>query len=265
MKICKSADEPSKDLRKARHKMFEIQTSSKVENKDYYRHIEVITSKSAGYGKSYYIEKKCKERGLNYIQFPIGGEMKRQTIMRRLKELKLEKNGEKYGLHLDISDTKQIELFEDFLFSFLIQKFYSNNENIFCYEDNVKIFVEIQNGFLNLIEKFSLFKEFNIYNIDKLPDLELQEKENSFQDFKDMKKDNLNCNYLYKSDIQLVCNYLKNLKNISKNNIYFYNLIEKSHESIGENYYIDAKFINQEECRKLLDVYFKKIIRVIIK
>ena len=258
LKICKSADEPSKDLRKARHKMFEIQTSSKVENKDYYRHIEVITSKSAGYGKSYYIEKKCKERGLNYIQFPIGGEMKRQTIMRRLKELKLEKNGEKYGLHLDISDTKQIELFEDFLFSFLIQKFYSNNENIFCYEDNVKIFVEIQNGFLNLIEKFSLFKEFNIYNIDKLPDLELQEKENSFHDFKDMKKDNLNCNYLYKSDIQLVCNYLKNLKNISKNNIYFYNLIEKSHESIGENYYIDAKFINQEECRKLLDVYFKK-------
>ena len=45
LKLCKSADEPSKDLRKARHKMFEIQTSSKVENKDYYRHIEVITSK----------------------------------------------------------------------------------------------------------------------------------------------------------------------------------------------------------------------------
>jgi len=81
---------------------------------------------------------------------------------------------------LDISDTKQIELFEDFLFLFLIQNIYSKNENIFCYENKVTIFIEIQNGFLNLIEKFTLLKEFKIYNIDKLPDLELQENVNSY-------------------------------------------------------------------------------------
>ena len=274
LKICKSADEPSKDLRKQDNKINEIETSSKIENKDYYKNIEIITSNSAGFGKSYYIEKKCKEKKLNYIQFPIGGEMKRQTIMRRLKELNLEKNEKQYGLHLDVSDTKQIELFEDFLFSFLIQKFYSNNENIFCYEDNVKIYIEIQNGFLNLIEKFSLFKEFHIHNIDKLPELELQENENSFHDFEHMqkkdenstlsnieihkKKENLSYNYLYKSDIQLVCNYLKNLNIISQYNLFFYNLYEKSEENIGYDYYINAQYINQEECRKLLDSYFKK-------
>ena len=261
-------------MRKQDNKINEIETSSKIENKDYYKNIEIITSNSAGFGKSYYIEKKCKEKKLNYIQFPIGGEMKRQTIMRRLKELNLEKNEKQYGLHLDVSDTKQIELFEDFLFSFLIQKFYSNNENIFCYEDNVKIYIEIQNGFLNLIEKFSLFKEFHIHNIDKLPELELQENENSFHDFEHMqkkdenntlsnieihkKKENLSYNYLYKSDIQLVCNYLKNLNIISQYNLFFYNLYEKSEENIGYDYYINAQYINQEECRKLLDSYFKK-------
>ena len=95
--------------------------------------------------------------------------MKRQTIMRWLKELNLVKNNIKYGSYFDNSDTKQIELFEDFLFLFLIRNIYSNNENIFCYENKVTIFIEIKNGFLNLIEKFALVKEFKIYNIDKLP------------------------------------------------------------------------------------------------
>ena len=197
--------------------------------------------------------------------------MKRQTIMRRLKELNLKKTNCKYGLHLDFSDTKQNELFEDFIFSFLIQKFYSNNENIFCYEDNVQIFIEIQNGFLNLIEKFKLFKEFYIHKIEKLPELELQEDEKDFKDFEDMKYDKenninslfdiqlknekLNHKYLYQSDIQLVCNYLKNSGNISKKNIFFYNLNEKIK---GYNIYVDSKYLKQEECRQLLDKYNKK-------
>ena len=98
----------------------------------------------AGFGKTFYIQKQCKKEERIYIPFQIGGEVKRQTIMRRLKELKINKKYN-YGLHLDFSDTNQIELFEDFIFSFLIQKAYSNNEDIFCYEDNVKIYIEIHN------------------------------------------------------------------------------------------------------------------------
>ena len=41
--------------------------------------------------------------------------------MRKLKELNLYKDNI-YGLHLDFSDTKQKELFEDFIFTFLIKK-----------------------------------------------------------------------------------------------------------------------------------------------
>ena len=60
--------------------------------------------------------------------------------MRRLKELNLKSDkNSRHGLNLDFLDTKQIELIEYFLFSFLIQKLYSNNENIFCYENNINV------------------------------------------------------------------------------------------------------------------------------
>ena len=197
--------------------------------------------------------------------------------MRRLKELYLEKDSKQYGLHLDVSDTKQIELFEDFIFSFLIQRVYTNNENIFCYEDNIKIFIEIQNGFLNLLEKFQLFKEFNIHAIDKLPKLELQEEKNSFKDLDDKKYDEennitslfeiqkknekLNHKYLYMSDIQLVCNYLKNLERISNYNLFFYNLTEKINECSDKDYYINTEYINEDECHIILRKYINKNIK----
>ena len=50
--------------------------------------------------------------------------------MRRLKDLKMNSNFS-YGLHLDLSETNQIELFEDFLFSILILKVYGRKTNFF--------------------------------------------------------------------------------------------------------------------------------------
>ena len=272
LKLCKSADEPSEDLRLLSLND-EITTTSKINNKDYYKNIEVVSSVRAGLGKTFYIKNKCKEENLIYIPFQIGGEVKRQTIMRRLKDLNLNED-DNFGLHLDFSDTKQKELFEDFIFRFLIQKVYSNNENIFCFENNVKIYVEIPNGFFNFIDKFKLFNEFSLHIINELPKLVLLEEQSSFKDFEDMEYDNnngltsffdikqknekLNHNYLYKSDIQLVCNYLKFFNEMSEKNLYFYDLNEKLREFISYNYYCDSKFINENECNDLLNTFFNK-------
>ena len=266
LKICQSADEPIWDL----GKLDIISTSS---FKKEYKTIEIVASIQAGLGKTFYIKKTCKEKDLIYVPFQIGGEVKRQSIMRRLEGLNLEKS-KKYGLHLDFSDTKQKELFDDFLFSFLIQKFYSNNEKIFCYEDNVMIFIEIPNGFINFMDKFELLKEFSIHLITKLPKFELQEKSESFKDFEDMKYDSihhitsffqvqkknneLNHKYLYKSDIQMVCNYLKFLGVMEKKNMYFYDLNEKLKEFSNYDYYCDSQYIDEFECNKLLNKYFNK-------
>jgi hypothetical protein len=170
-----SAKEPKEDLR-AFNLGGQISTDIKIKNKDYFKYIEVVSSIRAGLGKTFYIKKKCIEENIEYISFPIGGEVKRQTIMRRLKDLSLDKS-KKYGLHLDFSDTKQKELFEDFIFTFLIQKVYTNNENIICYEDNVKIYIEIPNGFFNFMDKFKLFNLFYNYKINELPKLEFSENQ----------------------------------------------------------------------------------------
>ena len=259
LNICHQAEDPKEKI--------------EDENNNIYNHIETVASRMAGLGKTFYIQKQCKQEERIYIPFQIGGEVKRQTIMRRLKELKINKKY-KYGLHLDFSDTNQIELFEDFFFSFLILKAYSNNEDIFCYEDNVKIYIEIPNGFFDLIQKFKLFKEFTNHFIEKLPPFELLEKEDSFKDFEDMQYDEennlslfeidkriseLNHNYLYKSDIQMVCNYLKFYDDMENKNLFFYGLYQKDPDFVNNRFYdiyCDSKYITENECSDLINKYF---------
>jgi hypothetical protein len=263
LKIAQEAGEPKGDLRKL--------PNAVLNNQNYYNYIEIVTSNQAGLGKTFYIEQKCKNEGLQYINFQLGGEVKRRTIMRRLNELNLP--DAEIGLHIDFSDTKQIELFEDFFFSFLIQKCYSNNGDIFCYEDNVKIFIEIPNGFVNFLDKFKILNEFKIHTIENLPEFTLTEKPEIFKDEEDIKYDlekglksfevdeknkKLNHYYLYKSNIQMVCNYLKNLDLLDKINLFFYSLIEKESFYDSKGYYLNAKFIEEKECRLLLNKYFNK-------
>ena len=233
LKICCLADEPTEDLRQFKENEISI---SVVGNKKLYQNIEIVKSIKAGFGKTLYIKKKCKENDLIYIPFPIGGEIKREIIMRRLEGLIFERN-KNYGLHLDLSDTNKKEIFGDFLFSFLIQKVYSYKGKIFCYEGNLKIFIEIPNTSFNLMDNFELLNEFPIHIISKLPEFELSENRELFKDFEDMKYDldngissfydvqkkneALNHNYLYKSDIQMVFNYLKFLDKNGKTKFIF--------------------------------------------
>ena len=53
----------------------------------------------------------------------------------------------------------------EFLFSFLITKFYANNENIIYIPNNIKIYIEIPNSFENYLNKFGILNTFNIDNI----------------------------------------------------------------------------------------------------
>ena len=228
---------------------------------DIINEIEVVSSTLAGYGKSTYIEKGLKNEYQNkiecevvpsqykYICFPLGGEVKRSIIMKRLNDLKLDSSCY-YGLHLDLSETNQIELFEDFLFSFLIQKKYTQNEDIFCYQGNVHIKIEIPKGFYNFSEKFMILKLFKQKIISSLPDfIILNELDKHFDDEADITKDKelyqqyfnennflnnidyilepqnipekikelrKNHRYLYQSDIKLVCNYLNYMIKIKK-------------------------------------------------
>ena len=266
---------------------------------DKINHIEIVSSTFAGYGKSTYIEKELekefeeerKKGRYQYIPFPLGGEIKRSILMRRLKDLKMNSNFS-YGLHLDLSETNQIELFEDFLFSFLILKEYTQNEDIFCYQNNVHIKIEVPKGLYDFSQKFTLLKLFKEKKIGSLPEFKiLNELDKNFNDEEDIKKDkelyenyktNLssgycsttldpklipkdiidlrkNHRYLFQSDIQIVCNYLElydtNKELLRKKNIFFYSFSQIDYELDEHDWYYYPRFIDEKRCGELIEKY----------
>ena len=84
-------------------------------------------------------------------------------------------NYNKVAIHLDIIETENTSLINEFLLSFLFTKFYKNNENIIYIPNNIKIYIEIPNSFENYLSKISILNVFNIENItlENLPKLEL--------------------------------------------------------------------------------------------
>ena len=162
----------------------------------YDENVEIISSDKAGVGKSTQIKLKVKAEGKTYIHFPFGGEFSRKDVINRLKKIQ-EKiiNEEKTVIHLDLYDSKQVELMKDFLYSFLITKLYGQNENLFYLSKKVKIIIEIPCGFIDFFNKFpllSMFKNRTEMKIENLPLLIVSKELNS--------------------NVQIVCNYLKLLK-----------------------------------------------------
>ena len=51
------------------------------------------------------------------------------------------------AIHLDIIETKETSLINEFLFSFMITRIYTDNQNIIYFPYNIKIYIEVPNSF----------------------------------------------------------------------------------------------------------------------
>ncbi|ORX43504.1 hypothetical protein BCR36DRAFT_303669, partial [Piromyces finnis] len=131
--------------------------------------VEIYSSDLSGLGKSTKIKRdfdyELGKEKYKYVYFPIGGDIKKSEIIKRL--LKLTKKDRVIGLHLDLHYSKQIDLIKEFLFSFLILKYYSQNENIFYYGNEIRIKVELPNGYINYMNLFPILDFFENLNIKK--------------------------------------------------------------------------------------------------
>ena len=209
--------------------------------------IEIVKSKGAGVGKTTYIIDNFTEKGLEYVGLPLGGEFKRKTIMRLLKELTIPSKKD-MGLYINFSDTKQIRLFTHVIFSLLFQKYLILNEDIFCLASKFKIKIDIPYSFYDFEEKFPLLKKFKSFELDiaKLPAYKFKDNDKNFK----------NNSGLINSNIQLVCNYLNAYKNtlLSKTNIYFKE-VETSRTEVAGNM-IDAREFTEVECQSLIKEYY---------
>ena len=171
--------------------------------------IKVITSDVCGLGKSFKIKKLIKEskEARKYYHFPLGGKLTKNEIFKKIdnlfkkikKEAKEEskdkgkidiKEQEEYSvfnnvaIHFDLTETKEISLINEFLFSFLITKFYTDNENIIYIPNNIQIYVEVPNSSENYLQKFGILNAFTIENIKLGELLPLELESNIRQKFK---------------------------------------------------------------------------------
>ena len=200
--------------------------------------VKIIECFKEGIGKSTYIKAQIENQNKECIYFPLGGDFTKKDVLIRLKELK---NANKFNngiLHLDLYDTEQIELMNEFLFSILITKIYGQNDEIFYLPYDLEIMIEKPNGFNYFINKFPILQIF------------------SGVEFPSNFLESLIVENRLDSNIQIVANYLKLLNHdrnsLNTNDIYF----EGINPNIRNFALIQARVLPQGECQ---DLIFDKI------
>ena len=195
--------------------------------------IEIYTSERAGFGKTEEIKNKIIQEKKHYKYFPLGGDFTREEIIQRLIDFKLpqDNNGD-YAIHFDLSETNLTELVQEILFKILILKKLDINEKIFYFGEELKIKIELPNGFYNYMDKFPILKLFksNIHlkgllpirmpsNIKKIGDSEIQIVANTLNMYKQRNLGRQNINFestqlLNNNQCQmLIDEFLKNNEN----------------------------------------------------
>ncbi|KAL6632242.1 hypothetical protein U3516DRAFT_808176 [Neocallimastix sp. 'constans'] len=188
------------------------------------------SSDSPGLGKSTKIKSDFENEnnsGYEYIYFPLGGDVNKHDIMKRLLKL----TGKKVELHIDILEMEDgnIELMKEFLFSFVLLKYYSHQNNIFYYGDEIKIKIEIPKGHSDGERAFPFFQFFknDTISMENLPKLHISNEEEY-------------------SHIQIVCKYIKNLDKIDYIDICPPELNDPTRKSRPD------QFLTVEECFNII-------------
>ena len=199
--------------------------------------IKAVSSTLSGHGKSRQIKSYIEENKKKYIYFPFGGDINKEDIFKRIKNLAenwlMPTKPEDCVIHLDINDSDQIELMTEFLFAILITKIYGHGENMFYFPKEIEIIIEIPNGFIDITKKFPILSLFEgTIFLSKLPDLIVD-------------------NNIISND-QIFANYFKlNDKETDKYDLAFEGFTFLNHFSIQKTRK-DAIIIPKEECQKLL-------------
>ena len=138
-------------------------------------------------------------------------EENKKDVSENKEKDKIGENKIKNAIHLDLTESEETSIINEFLFSFLITKFYTNNETIIYIPKDIEIYIEIPNCFKNYLSQFgilNIFKKDNIF-LDEIPKLSLPK--NTIEIFNRMIKLNTN------EDIEekFLKKYLDNKKNYS--------------------------------------------------
>jgi hypothetical protein len=174
---------------KKRNSISSTSTIFEPKKEELYENTHIVQSEICGLGKSTQIKNKIiKLLKKEYIYFPLGGNITKDIIYNNLNSImadintKTKNNYKDIAIHLDLFDSKEniVSILNEFLFSFLITKFYSNNENVIFIPTNIEIYIEIPNSFKDFINNYGILKYFrredDMITIENLPELNLSDK-----------------------------------------------------------------------------------------
>jgi len=151
-------------------KSFKKLKSDEIESKLYQilqRNTHIYSSEVCGLGKTEKIKYLIKEKNKEYIYFPLGGKLSRDIIFKKVgKKLKKVKDIQKAAIHLDLFETEDTSILNEFLFSFCFTKFYMNNENVLYIPVGLEIYIEIPNSFNNFLDDYPILNYYEIKRID---------------------------------------------------------------------------------------------------
>ena len=142
-----------------------------------YKNTHIIKSDICGLGKSTKIKNEIINNKKKYVYFPLGGNVTKNIIYKTLnnilKKIKTNNDYNDVAIHLDLFENKEHSILNEFLFSFLITKFYSNNENIIYIPKNIEIYIEIPNCFNDFMKHYDILKSFyiDIIKLEEIPNL----------------------------------------------------------------------------------------------
>ena len=133
-----------------------------------YNNTHIITSEICGLGKTTKIKTYIRNKNKQYIYLPIGGNINKNILFQKLEailsKIKTLNNYNDIAIHLDLYENNETSLMNEFLFCFLITKFYSNNENIIYVPNSIEIYIEVPNCFESFLSKYKILESFEIEN-----------------------------------------------------------------------------------------------------
>ena len=140
----------------------------------------VVKSSSCGLGKSQFIKSKNQEQAgskkkqqIKYIYFPIGGKFSKKNLVDRLINLPDMTNlNEKFVIHLDISQTNEIELLNEFFFKLIIFRKCELNESAKYFGNNITIIIEIPNDFIDYITEIKILSKLKTENLEAISNID---------------------------------------------------------------------------------------------
>ena len=142
----------------------------KIESKLYqilYINTHIFSSEVCGLGKTEKIKYLINKSNKEYIYFPLGGKLSRNIIFKKVeKKLKKVKDIQKTAIHLDLYETEDTSILNEFLFCFCFTKFYVNNENVLYIPVGLEIYIEIPNSFNNFLNDYPILNYYDNKKID---------------------------------------------------------------------------------------------------